>query len=96
MPAPTRARPGPTGGTLAERLRYDDAVAWSPDGTKIAFRGGDCESVYDNCLSLGTIATGSERALAGFGGGGGADGYAVVPAWRPDGAKVVLDLLRGR
>src|SRR5689334_13439443 len=26
--------------TLAEKLREDDAVAWSPDGTKIAFRGG--------------------------------------------------------
>jgi TolB protein len=86
-PAPSTTA-GPTGGTLAERLRYDDAVAWSPDGTKIAFRGGDCESVYDDCLSIGTIATGAERTLAGFGGGGGTDGYAVVPAWRPDGAKV--------
>ena len=45
-----RTDPGP----LVERLRYDDAIAWSPDGTNIAFRGGDCESVYDNCLSVGT------------------------------------------
>src|SRR3712207_3997923 len=31
-----------TGGGLADRLRFDDAVAWSPDGTRIAFRGGMC------------------------------------------------------
>lgn len=85
VPAPPA---GPDTGALVERLRHDDAVAWSPDGTKIAFRGGDCESVYDDCLSIGTVATGTERALAAFGGGGAADGYAVIPAWSPDGARL--------
>ncbi|GAA1033843.1 hypothetical protein GCM10009557_36820 [Virgisporangium ochraceum] len=87
LPAPTA--PTTTDATaLTERLRTDDAIAWAPDGKRIAFRGGDCESVFDDCLSLGNIETGMERALAGFGGGGSDDGFAVVPAYRPDGAKV--------
>jgi Tol biopolymer transport system component len=94
VPAPTAPEPAEPA-ALVERLRYDDAVAWSPDGTKIAFRGGDCESVYDNCLSVGTIATGAERALAAFGGGGAGDGYAVVPAWRPDGARLAWTAYTG-
>jgi len=86
-PAPAPARPAT--GTLAERLRVDDAVAWSPDGTRIAFRGGDCESIYDACLSLGNVATGGERVLAAYGGGGQEfSGFAVVPAFRRDGAKM--------
>ncbi|GGM11298.1 PD40 domain-containing protein [Dactylosporangium sucinum] len=75
--------------TLADRLRTDDAVAWSPDGTQIAFRGGECESIADNCLSIGTVATGRERAIDVYGGGGnGTSGFGVVPAWRADGKKV--------
>jgi len=94
LPAPTA--PDATGtGPLVERLRYDDAIAWSPDGTKIAFRGGDCDSVYDNCLTIGTIATGTERALAAFGGGGADDGYAVVPAYSPNGAKLAWTAYTG-
>jgi TolB protein len=86
-PAPN-APNGPATGDLATRLSKDDAVAWSPDGTKIAFRGGDCESVFDNCLSIGNLTTGMERTLAGFGGGGSADGFATVPAFNADGTKV--------
>jgi Tol biopolymer transport system component len=79
----------PSTGTLAERLRYDDAVAWSPDGTMIAFRGGTCESIYDACLTVGTVATGAERILAAFGGGSLQNsGFAVLPSWRPDGARL--------
>jgi Tol biopolymer transport system component len=74
---------------LAERLRTDDAVAWSPDGTKVAFRGGDCESIFDACLSVGTVATGGEQTVAAYGGGGRQNqGFAVVPSWRADGAKL--------
>jgi hypothetical protein len=76
-------------GSLSERLSTDDAVAWSPDGTKVAFRGGDCESVYDACLSIGTVATGGEKAVAAYGGGSlQTKGFAVVPSWRADGAKL--------
>ncbi|MGI5246126.1 TolB family protein [Dactylosporangium sp. CA-139066] len=75
--------------TLVERLRTDDAVAWSPDGTQIAFRGGECESIADNCLSIGNVSTGRERAIDVYGGGGnGTSGFGVVPAWRADGQKV--------
>jgi hypothetical protein len=76
-------------GSLNERLRTDDAVAWSPDGSKVAFRGGDCESVYDACLSVGTVATGGEKTVAAYGGGSlQTKGFAVVPSWRADGAKL--------
>ncbi|GIF28706.1 hypothetical protein Aut01nite_16920 [Actinoplanes utahensis] len=75
--------------SLSERLRYDDAVAWSPDGTRIAFRGGDCESTYDACLSIGTVGDGAEKTVAAYGGGGLQNsGFAVVPSWRADSAKL--------
>jgi dipeptidyl aminopeptidase/acylaminoacyl peptidase len=87
-PRPPAVAPAPTG-PLAERLRRDDAVAWSPDGARIAFRGGDCESIYDDCLTLGNVATGGERTLVGYGGGGQEfSGFAVVPSFRADGVKV--------
>jgi dipeptidyl aminopeptidase/acylaminoacyl peptidase len=76
-------------GTLTDRLRTDDAVAWSPDGTKIAFRGGECESIYDACLSIGTVTTGGEQTVAAYGGGSlQTQGFAVVPTWRSDGARL--------
>ncbi|MFF5294580.1 PD40 domain-containing protein [Paractinoplanes globisporus] len=76
-------------GTLTDRLRTDDAVAWSPDGTKIAFRGGECESIYDACLSVGTVTTGGEQTVAAYGGGSlQTQGFAVVPTWRSDGARL--------
>jgi dipeptidyl aminopeptidase/acylaminoacyl peptidase len=88
LPPVTTAAPAPTG-TLAQRLRRDDALAWSPDGARIAFRGGDCESTYDDCLSLGNVATGGERVLAAYGGGGSErSGFAVVPSFRRDGARL--------
>ncbi|SDT79228.1 TolB family protein [Actinoplanes derwentensis] len=74
---------------LNERLATDDAVAWSPDGRRLAFRGGDCESTYDACLSVGTLADGSEKTVAAYGGGSLQNrGFAVVPSWRSDGAKL--------
>lgn len=89
LPAePTIPAAGTSGG-LSDRLRTDDAVAWSPDGTQVAFRGGDCESTYDACLSVGTIATGAEKTVAAYGGGSlQTSGFAVVPSWRADGAKL--------
>ncbi|GAA0573973.1 hypothetical protein GCM10010172_68220 [Paractinoplanes ferrugineus] len=74
---------------LTERLRTDDAVAWSPDGTSIAFRGGECDSVYDACLSIGRVATGTEQTVAAYGGGSLQNrGFAVVPGWRADGKRL--------
>jgi TolB protein len=87
--APAPVTPSaPATGDLATRLSSDNSVAWSPDGTKIAYHGGDCESIFDNCLSIGNLTTGMERTLAGFGGGGSADGFAAVPAFNADGTKV--------
>jgi TolB protein len=78
-----------SGAALTDRLRDDDAVAWSPDGARVAFRGGDCESTYDACLTVGTVATGGEKTVAAFGGGSlQTSGFAVVPSWRTDGAKL--------
>jgi TolB protein len=86
---PEETTAGPATGSLRERLQYDNAVAWSPDGLRVAFRGGDCESVYDACLSIGTVATGEEKTVAAYGGGGSQNrGFAVVPSWRADGAKL--------
>jgi TolB protein len=86
-PAPTAKAAAST--SLSDRLRTDDAVAWSPDGTRVAFRGGDCESTYDACLTVGTVATGGEKTVAAYGGGSlQTTGFAVVPNWRADGAKL--------
>jgi Tol biopolymer transport system component len=88
---PAEEAPAAVGKTasLTERLRTDDAVAWSPDGTRIAFRGGECDSVYDACLSIGTVATGGEQTVAAYGGGSlQTRGFAVVPGWRADGRKL--------
>ena len=88
MEQPEEAYPA-AGPNLVDRLRTDDAVAWSPDGSKIAFRGGECESIADNCLSIGNVGSGTERAIDYYGGGGsGTSGFGVVPAWSPDGSKV--------
>jgi TolB protein len=88
MPAATVAQQA-AGKSLEERLSKDDAVAWSPDGTKMAFRGGDCESIYDACLSVGNLITGGEKPVAAYGGGSRQNsGFAVVPSWSPDGAKL--------
>jgi hypothetical protein len=76
-------------GTLSERLRSDDAVAWSPDGTQVAFRGGRCDATYDACLTVGTVATGGERVVAAYGGGGReVSGFAAVPAWNAAGTRL--------
>ena len=91
-PLPAEPAPAPkaaASSSLTDRLRTDDAVAWSPDGARLAFRGGDCESIYDACLSVGTVATGGEKTVAAYGGGSlQTSGFAVVPNWRADGAKL--------
>ena len=90
LPAePSLTAKAPASASLIDRLRIDDAVAWSPDGTRIAFRGGECDSIYDACLTVGTVATGAEKMVAAYGGGSlQTSGFAVVPNWRADGAKL--------
>ncbi|MDR7273890.1 TolB family protein [Catenuloplanes atrovinosus] len=88
QPLPTEKPEPARGGTIAERIAVDDTVSWAPDGTRIAFRGGLCESVFDACLTIGTVAGAKERAVATFGGGGQGSGFATVPSWRPDGARL--------
>ncbi|WP_229069819.1 hypothetical protein [Actinoplanes sp. DH11] len=74
-----------------KELSSDNTVAWSPDGNQLAFRGGDCESIYDTCLSLGDVRTGGERTVAAYGGGSVQNrGFAAVPSWRSDGAKLAF------
>jgi TolB protein len=81
--------PAPAAASLTDRLSMDRTVAWSPDGTKIAFPGGECDDIADACLTVGTVATGTEHAIDVYGGGGEGDsGFGVVPAWSPDGSKV--------
>ncbi|WP_370881783.1 TolB family protein [Catenuloplanes nepalensis] len=88
QPLPTEKPEPARGGTLSERIAVDDTVSWAPDGKRIAFRGGMCESIYDACLTIGTVAGAGERAVATFGGGGQQSGSASVPSWRPDGARL--------
>jgi Tol biopolymer transport system component len=79
----------PRAGALADKLRTDLAVAWSPDGTRMAFPGGECENIADNCLTIGNVATGGETAIAVYGGGPNINsGFAVVPCWSPTGTKL--------
>jgi Tol biopolymer transport system component len=86
---PDEPAPEDPSGSLVDRLRTDNAVAWSRDGKQIAFRGGECDAVYDACLSIGTISSGAERTVAAYGGGSLQNrGFAVIPSWRPDGARL--------
>ena len=94
LPGAPSCTPGTTSyprqpATLAGRLRFDDSVAWSPDGRHIAFRGGQCQGVFDDCLTVADIAGGGDVTVDAYGGGGEVySGFAVVPAWRPDGARL--------
>jgi TolB protein len=81
---PTGVKPA-DGGAAWSTLSTSFNVAWSPNGEGIAFPGGDCLGVQDNCLSVVDLATNTEREVIGFSGGGNfVVGYATDPAWSAD------------
>lgn len=60
--------------------------AWSPDGTKIAYREGDGVNAD---LWIIDIATKTTKRLTGLTGtGSGPAGYDAEPAWSPDGTRI--------
>jgi TolB protein len=62
-----------------------NTVAWSPDGRYLAYPGGQCWAVNDECLTIYDLKTGREKTAAGFGGGGVlSSGFATTPAFSPD------------
>ncbi len=66
------------------------AVAWSPNGEWIAFPGGDCSGIQDECLSVVDVATNVQRWITGFSGAGNTDiGFDTVPAWTADSAHLL-------
>ncbi|WP_027345602.1 TolB-like translocation protein [Hamadaea tsunoensis] len=70
-------------------LSAANTVAWSPDGKKIAFPGGDCWGIYDDCLTVLDVAANTEQTIVAFGGGGiDVDGFATTPSWSADSRKL--------
>jgi hypothetical protein len=42
--------------------------------------------MVDDCLTVGDVSSGTEQVIAAYGGGGQVfSGFAVIPAWSPDG-----------
>ncbi len=86
---PAVAAPAFTGAPWSP-LQTSTGVAWSPDGQWIAFPGGDCLGVVDNCLSTLNVATNVENTITVFSGGGDTNiGYATDPAWTADSAHLM-------
>lgn len=84
----TKARPA--GGKAGwHELSGTNTVAWSPDGRLIAFPGGDCWAIYDECLTVLDLTTNKERTVAAWGGGGAElSGFAATPAFSGDSRKL--------
>lgn len=70
-------------------LRDAHTVAWSPNGRYIAFPGGECFGIYDDCLTVLELATNRETIVAAFGGGGAEQsGFATTPNWSQDSTRL--------
>ncbi|WP_412537918.1 hypothetical protein R8Z50_18845 [Longispora sp. K20-0274] len=70
-------------------LRFETAVAWSPDGKSLAMPGGDCLAIYDNCLTILNLADNSEFVVAAFGAGSQPlAGFATTPSWSADSRRL--------
>ncbi len=66
-------------------LETATSVAWSADGRFVAYPGGNCGSINDDCLTVLDLRSGKERTAASYGGGGiELSGYATTPAFSPD------------
>ncbi|GHJ44238.1 hypothetical protein Cs7R123_15800 [Catellatospora sp. TT07R-123] len=71
-------------------LQYSLTVAWSPDGRWIAYPNGECWAIFDDCLSILEVATGTETWAAAFGGGGAdQNGFATEPSFTADSSLVL-------
>ncbi|MEV6970491.1 hypothetical protein AB0M47_35830 [Hamadaea sp. NPDC051192] len=72
-----------------DQLRHANTLDWSPDGTSIAFPGGDCWGIYDDCLTVLNLASNKETTIAAWGGGGAElSGFATTPRFSGDSRKL--------
>ena len=86
-PVPLVADVGP--GRTGPGLPSDYAVAWSPDGSRIAFRDGGCAGQFDECLGVYDLVAHREDTVDAYAGGPMPfDGYGVAPAFSPDSRRV--------
>ncbi|NUR73160.1 MAG: hypothetical protein HOU81_20270 [Hamadaea sp.] len=72
-----------------DQLRTANTLDWSPDGKSIAFPGGDCWGIYDDCLTVLDLASNTEKTIAAWGGGGQElSGFATTPRFSGDSRKL--------
>jgi dipeptidyl aminopeptidase/acylaminoacyl peptidase len=84
-PAPAAGQPAPRRLTAApgRRVHEEQAVAWSPDGKRIAFLS-DAEKPGQLQLYVAAAAGGAARRLTRV------EGFLASPAWSPDGKTIAL------
>ncbi|MEV0274507.1 hypothetical protein AB0H43_37530 [Hamadaea sp. NPDC050747] len=72
-----------------DQLRLANTLDWSPDGKSIAFPGGDCWGIYDDCLTVLDLAANKETTIVAWGGGGAElSGFATTPRFSGDSRKL--------
>jgi dipeptidyl aminopeptidase/acylaminoacyl peptidase len=62
---------------------YEDQIAWSPDGTQLAFLSDAAQSGQQQ-LYVADIESGKARRLTGY------TGHVSTPAWSPDGKSIAV------
>jgi TolB protein len=82
-----QAPPSPLTGWSS--LQSATAVAWSPDGTQIAFPDGDCLAYVSAGLVVMNVATQVQTCIAAFGGAVTDIGYDATPAFTADSAHIM-------
>lgn len=73
---------------------HKERVSWSPDGTRIAYKGGlldgePCE-YYGNCLSTVNVVTGDTRIVQNIWDGSTDGGDLFTPDWKPDASGLLF------